>query len=306
MKEKIISLDDKHSIVDLLASDPGIARRLNGNGQKTKITITDHYTGEVLGEYENKVLVSGSMFTACKVFGINSELVLPSYNKEMEFDNDQGSGEHRDEIDFSESIVQLFCVGDDGCGETSKDVLICNFTDRIKPLKDINAPIEEIIGKIYPFRFQDIDDDLPTQLREYYFGRKTYDDYKGGKIAYYFKRFDTIPSLHVQYTDGTQVDENMYDNDTDQVAECYVETRLRITRNDFRDFFDTDRENGGVIGWDNARISTISLCYARAYVDPEDHYTYYQDIYPYTKLNFPVEWLVNLDKAIDFNYQVYY
>ena len=39
---------------------------------------------------------------------------------------------------------------------------------------------------------------------------------------------------------------------------------------------------------------------------PENGFKYYKDIYPYTKLNFPVEWLVNLDKAIDFNYQVYY
>ncbi len=290
MKEKILSLNDKHSIRDLLVSDQGLSKRLNGNAQRTKITITDHDTGEVLGEYQNKILITGSIFSACKAFGINSSLDLPSYNDEMHFDKDQS----KQSGVFDESIVQLFCIGDDGCGPTQKDVYLCNYTDRIKPLKNLED-IESILGGIYPFRFQNVDDDLPSQLREYYFGKKTYVD----KIAYYFKKFDTVPELHVMYTDGTQVDEDMYNSDTDQVAECYVETRLRITRNDFRDFFEE------VIGWDNARISTLSLCYAREYKD-DDNFVYYQDIYPYTKLNFPVEWLVNLDKAIDFNYQVYY
>lgn len=292
MKEKIISLNDKHSIADLINSDKSILERIDGKVKRTKITITDHDTGAVLGEYENKVLITGSMFSGCKVFGIDTDLILPSYNSEMHFDKDQTSPTTER---FEKSIVQLFCVGDDGCGNTQRDVLVCNFTDRIRPLTNIDDHTG-CIGGIYPFRFQDIDDDLPEQLRDYYFGRKTYTN----KIGYYFKKFDTVPQMHIMYTDGTQVDDNMYNSNTDQIAECYVETRLRITRNDFRDFFED------IIGWEHARISTISLCYAWEYVDEEDGYSYYQDIYPYTKLNFPVEYLVNLDKAIDFNYQVYY
>jgi len=291
---KKISLNDKHAIKDLINGNRDLVDRL-ASPKKTKITITDHYTGEVLGEYENKVVISGSMFSACKVFGIGTDLDLPSYNDEMKFDNDQPTTEE----DFVKTKVQLFCIGDDGCGATQKDVYICNFTDRIEPLTDINDS-EDCIGKIYPFRFQNIDDDLPEQLRDYYFGRKTYDG--NGKIAYYFKAFDTVPELYVMYTDGTQVDDDMYYSDTEQVAECYVETRLRITRNDFRDFF------AEIIGWENARISSLSLCYAWEYKVIEDgkEHKYYQDIHPYTKLNFPFEPLVDLTKAIDFNYQVYY
>lgn len=292
MKEKMVSLYDKHSISDFLINNEVLNRISSGKVKKTKITITDHDTGIELGTYENKVLITGSMFSGCRLFGIDTDLVLPSYNDEMHFYKDQPSPvESRN---YNKSFVQLFCVGDDGCGATQRDVRVCNYTDRIRPLTDITDP-QSCIGGIYPFRYVDIDSDLPEQLRNYYFGRKTYTN----KIAYYFKKFDTTPQLHVKYTDGTQVDDNMYITNTDQVAECYVETRLRITRNDFRDFFED------VIGWDNARISTISLCYAWEYEDP-DGYSYYQDIYPYTKLNFPVEFLVNLDKAIDFNYQVYY
>lgn len=292
MKEKIISLTDAHSMKDLLNNNPEISQRLCGNGQKTKITILDHDTGRVLGEYSNKILITGSMFAGCKVFGINSPINLKSYNDEMHFDKDQT----KKIGDYSASLVQLFCVGDDGCGDTQKDIFVCNYTDRIKPLTNISNPTE-CIGGIYPFRYVDENSDIPTQLRDYYFGRKSYGDMH--KIAYFFKKFDSTPALHVKYTDGTQVDDNMYNSNTDQVAECYVETRLRINRDDFREFFKD------VIGWDHARISSLSLCYAWEYED-EDGKIYYQDIYPYTKLNFEVEWLVNLDKAIDFNYQVYY
>jgi hypothetical protein len=134
MSEKIISLNDNHSIADLIKSDHKIRERLGGKAKRTKITILDHNTGEVLGEYENKVVISGSMLSGCKVFGIDTSLILPSYNDEMEFDNDQP----KDPENMKKSIVQLFCVGDDGCGPTQKDVFIVNFTDRIKPLTDIN------------------------------------------------------------------------------------------------------------------------------------------------------------------------
>ena len=151
MREKIISLDDKHSIRDILVSDQGLSKRLGGNAQKTKITITDHYTGEVLGEYENKILITGSIFSACKAFGIESELDLPTYNDEMEFDNDQ----EKRVGNFDESLVQLFCIGDDGCGSTQKDVFLCNNTDRIVPLKEedllADDPKITCVKKIYPF-----------------------------------------------------------------------------------------------------------------------------------------------------------
>ena len=252
MKEQIISLNDKHSITDLLLNDEGLAKRLQGNHQKTKIAITDANTGELLGEYSNKILTTGSMFSACKAFGIESELILPSYNTEMHFEEDQAG----DRGNYDESFVCLFCVGDDGCGETQKDVFVCNYDDRIEPLNKSDLDTGNVAAlklQIFPFRWQSAGADLPDELRKYYFGRKIY----GDKIAYFFKKFDTTPELHVKYADGTQVDDNMYTNDTDQGIECYIETRLRITRNDFRDYFEN------VIGWDNARISTVSLCYAK-------------------------------------------
>ena len=109
----------------------------------------------------------------------------------------------------------------------------------------------------------------------------------------------TEPQLHLRYSDGTQITEDIYDNESDQLAECYVEMRLRITRLDLRDYFEN------ILGWDKARISSLSLCYAW-YDDTIDNYKYFQDIYPYSFLPFSYKDLVDANVALDFLYQIYY
>ena len=260
-----------------------ISDRFKGGPKATRIIMRDHDTGKVLGDYHNKIVITGSIFSAMNAFGIETPIVLPDYNTELGLDNT---------LDYSQvtrknnPIVCLFAIGDSGCGTTPKDVFTAKYTDRIDP-----------VGDLLPFRYVDTGADLNADLRKYYFGRKTLKD--EGKIAYYFKALDTEPQLHLRYTDGTEINDELYNIATTQAAECYVETRLRITRNDFRDYFEQVR------GWDNARISTLSLCYAW-YDDSIDEYKWYQQIYPYSKLNFSVEWLVDLTKAIDFQYQVFY
>ena len=77
--EKIIKLNDIHTVNDILNNDPTIFERISGKPKRTLITITDHDTGKILGTYENKVVITGSIFTAEKVFGIKSPITLPSY-----------------------------------------------------------------------------------------------------------------------------------------------------------------------------------------------------------------------------------
>ena len=126
---------------------------------------------------------------------------------------------------------------------------------------------------------------------------------KGERIAYYFKAFDTSPQLNLRYADGTIVTAaNIYNYPSDQKLECFVEMRLRITRLDFRDYFEE------VLGWDNADISTISLVTAwyDEFEENEHVYKYYQDIIPFSKFNFKAEDLRDLTRALDFTYQVFY
>lgn len=260
-----------------------IVERISGGPKRTKIVFTDHETGKVLGEFTNKIVITGGIKSAIDAFGVESPVNLPNYNTELELDNTLDYTKVKPK---NKSIVCLFCVGDSGCGALPKDVFTANYIDRINPVDDI-----------IPFKYVDIDNDINEDMRKVYFGRKTLNDEK--KIAYYFKAFDTEPQLHLRYTDGTQINDHMYSIDTTQPAECYVQTKLRITRTDFRDYFEQ------VKGWDKAKISTLSLCYAW-YDDEIDDYKWYQEIYPYSKLNFSTEWLVDLTKGIDIQYSVFY
>ena len=292
MKEQLINLNDIASIKDS-ALITKITESLKSGAKRTKITLLDHDSGKVLGEFENKIVISGSILNAQNVWGIEPPVVFPSYNKEMELDN---SGTYNTRLNANK--VCLFCVDDSGCGTTRKDVFTGKYVDRIKPApKNPSSKSEFKSDMIMPFRYVSPSEDLNADLRKYYFGRKVFS--KLNKIGYYFKKFDTDPIMHIRYADGTQITDNVYSYNTDQAAEVFVQTRLRITRLDFRDYFEE------VLGWDKARVSSISLLYAW-YDDTIDKYKWYQDVFPYSKLNFPFEYLDDATKGIDIVYNVYY
>lgn len=259
-----------------------------GGPKRTEINIyeVDEKGNEILKEtVQNKIVATGSIFNAINVFQIQSPFILPNYNEELDLENTLDYSEIQP---YNTPCICLFCVSDEGCGTEPSEVFTANFIDRVDP------------KKIMPFRYVDPDDDLSEDLRKYYFGRKELID--ENKIAYYFKAFSTTPQLNFKYADGTQVvPESMYSVDTSQAAEVWVETNLNISREDLRDYFDQ------VIGWENARVSTISLCYAW-YADGLDpnNYRWYQQIIPMTKLNFSFRLLHDLTGSLRFNYRIYF
>jgi hypothetical protein len=228
------------------------------------------------------------------MFGLKPIINFPTYNTEMQLDmSDEPGTEPK-----NNPLVCLFCVSDSGCGSKPSDVYSTTYTDRIKPAPaNPTSAADFTSDMIMPFRFVDKGADLDENLRKYYFGRKTFNTLN--RIGYYFKSFDTDPQLHLRYADGTQITADMYNTESDQSAECYVEMRLRITRLDFRDYFEQ------ILGWDKARISSLSLCLAW-YDDEIGDYRYFQDITPYTLLNFSYQQLVDSTIGIDILYQIYY
>jgi hypothetical protein len=289
-----VYLNDKALSYDKLSVDMknAINEKMFGGVKGTKIEIINANTGEVENVLHNKTVLTGSTLNACNAWGVSPSFVLPNYNTDMNLD-------HTEDYNTVEPknlpIICLFCVSDAGCGTTTKDVYVASYVDRIKPVTDTTTELKP--EHIMPFRYVDYDKDLSEDLRKYYFGRKEWVD--KGKIGYYFKKFDTEPQLHLRYADGTMITDEMYEYETDQIAECYVQTRLRINQKDFRDYFDSE------LGWDKARISSLSLCYAW-YDDTIDEHVWYQQITPYSLLNFPFKELSDLDTAIEFVYSVYY
>jgi hypothetical protein len=284
---KGFSLTDGLAIKDIMNISE-LHDRLNAKPKKTRITFRDADTGEVKGVFENKIVISGSLLNALQSFGVKNPGTIPTYNEEMKLDGSVAPGTTPENI----PIVCLFGVSDSGCGTNPTDVVVANYTDRIEPYKDGAATSDMLM----PFRYVDKANDLSDTLRKYYFGRK---ELSGNKVGYFFKRFDTEPQLHLQYADGTAITDDLYKIKSDQIAECYIETRLRITRLDFRDYLEQ------VLGWDKGRMSTLSLYWAW-YTEDENGIKTYQDITTYSKLNFSYKWLVDLTTAFDINYQIYY
>lgn len=293
MIKNIIASENAQAVDVSNISHQTINDRLKAGPKGTRITLIDHNTGKVLDVRENKLCITGSQFNAMNAFGIKDSTVeFPNYNQEMKLDNINPSNPK------NAPVVCLFCISDTGCGSTPKDVKVSSYTDRINPCPSNPSNVKEFDSSmIMPFRYVDKTNDLNDDLRKYYFGRKTFDIL--GKVGYYFKKFDTEPQLYVRYADGTPISPEMYNIHSEQTAECYIQTRLRITANDFRDYFED------ALGWDKARISSLSLCYAW-YDDTIDDYVYYQDITPYSILYFSYQWLVDANVAIDILYDIYY
>jgi len=265
--------------------------KLGYNTFKTSIDVRNAETGEVIFKnLKNKVIIPGSGFIARKLFDISSEEITPSYNTAF------GSAMYTPTTDAAPTTIDaktvatkdnhkvlLFCCGIDGCGTQNSQVYPVDYKKWIAT--------ENLI----PFRYQLGSDDISDDLRESYFGRT---EINGGEyIAYYFKRFEEVPTLVQQFIDGTPVNADIYNSVKAESAETYVEMNLKITKQDIRDYF------VATVGIDEARINSISLC--SAYPVEENGHLYFKDIRPVTKLNFPNEQFIDVSKGIDIIYHIY-
>ena len=278
----ILSFKDIESMTDSISGKKLLRESLNNRmstGIKgTRIRIKDLSTGEVQ-EVHNKVVISGSIICAARIFDIEAPAV-PTYNEALELDNSVYG-----ETPINVPKVCLFGIADDGCGTLDSDVYVPAYVDRIAP------------QNLFPFRYIiPSKTDLNADERKIYYGRKEDEE---GNISYYFKAFNNEPQIFLRYTDGTEINPaTMYNVITDQEAECYVQLDLLINRLDFREYFEN------VIGWDKARISSMSLLYG--WYTTDGGFKYYQDIIPFTKLNFSYEKLVDSTKALSFEYSLFF
>lgn len=256
----------------------------------TSIDIKNLETGEIIFKgLKNKVIISGSSTIARKLFDVPGDDVITTYNSTI-------VGMHTPTTELNTGVdgiaantdatkdnpkVLLFCCGIDGCGSENSQVYPVNYTKWIAP------------ENLVPFRYQDINSDLSDDLRKIYFGRATSRDH----IAYYFKTFESAPTFVQRYMDGTPVTSTVFSSNKTDSAETFVEISMKITKEDMRDYFIATNNI------DRARINCISLC--TAYPVFSSGYTYFKDIRPLTRLNFPNEQLIDLTKGIEITYHIY-
>ena len=236
-------------------------------------------TDEVLLTLKNKVIIAGSQMVAQKVFNLPELIHLPTYNESLDLENSVAHGTSPANI----PKICLFCCGTQGCGTEVSQVYPVKYTKRIAPS-----------GDLVPFRYQLKQNDLSDEMRAVYFGRKELSD----RYAYYFKAFESEPKMYMRYVDGTVIDENLYDSQNQTDAETFVEMSLRITKDDFRDYF---RATTSI---NDAKINSISLLFG--WYTESGGYKWYQDVIPLTQLNIPNESLIDLTKGIDITYHIYF
>lgn len=249
----------------------------------TSLIIIKNELGEVLHKgLHNKVIVSGSAFTMQKHYNLDVPVKTPTYNSVLGLENSISNtftdpGIRRDEI------VCLFAMGIGGCGTEQHQVFPVDYKKWIQP--------DELI----PFRVVSPANDLSALDRTRYFGRKIMDN---GKIAYYFKAFDTQPELLQRFMDGTPIGTDIHTSTNILDVESFVKLKLKVTVDDGREHF---RQTVGI---DYAKVNTISLL--TAYPTEFDGNIYYQDIRPLTKLNFPNDPLLEDTRALDITYYTFY
>ena len=269
-KLTLFDLDKTKERADIISGNSG-AKDWN-----TEIIFRD-LDGNVLLKTKNKVLIAGSQLVAQKVFNLDELVALPTYNTDLQLDNSDNSNPQ------NPTKVVIFCCGTKGCGLENSQVYPVKYTGRIAPTADI-----------IPFRYQLPQNDLSDELRGKYFGRKT----TPTRVSYYFKGFETEPTMKARFVDGTVIDANLYNVNNNQDAELFVEMSLIITKEDFRDYF---KDTTGI---NDAKINSISLC--TAWYNENGGFKYYQDIRPFTQLNIPNEPLIDLTKGIDITYHIYF
>lgn len=244
---------------------------------RTDVAMYIEGTDELVFRGSNKVPIAGAGFTARSHFDLPNVEITPSYNEVLDLENsvfeDAPAGMEK---------AYLFAVGIDGCGPENSQVFPVDYKTWISP------------ESLVPFRYPLLTNDITGALRDSYFGRKLTAD----RAAYYFKAFESKPTLTQQYVDGTPVDKNIYTSTKSDAAETYVEIMLKVTKEDCREFF------LATTGINDARINTISIL--TAWAKDFEGVKYYQNIRPLTKLNFPNEALIDATKGLDIIYHIYY
>ena len=271
MSNKILTLFDGNSYRDSNKLSPS----------KTDIKICIHGTNTVVFRGSNKVIIPGAGFTARAHFDLvdnnGAEItddITPNYDDAILM---EAPSEALTEMKGHKCY--LFAVGIDGADGNS--VYPVNYIKWIDP-----------VTGLVPFIYGS-DDITSEEDKEKYHGKVI----NNGIISYYFKTFEAKPILRQKYSNDSDVDINIYNQTSpDLEAETYVEVKLSVTKDECRTFF---------AGTGNARINTISLLTAEKY-ELNNGNTYYKNIRPLTKLNFPTESLVDTTKGLDITYHIYY
>lgn len=249
-------------------------------GMRTAIDITNELGEQLFAA--NSSVIGGSLWILERLFNTGAPVDIATINTILGINAAEKAG-----TTAGEPSVCLFGVGTGGAPDTV-----------IGKIFDVDFKSREIPGVI-PFRITD--QELTSAEKQKYAGRKLLDS---GKTAYYFKRFESDPSIKALWldsqsddTDGTPVEENVHSSSRTEGIETFVEIMLKIDINDCRDYFS---ESGEI---ERARMNAIGLYTGTPYTT-ETGETEYKDVSLFSLLNINTEPLSSA-KELNFRYRVY-
>lgn len=278
-------------------------------GLNTRVIFKNHFTGKVLLETRNKLILPGSGLIAHKIFDISGNSVedeiTPSYDNKIanlitSLRDVTTTGTFYTNANENNHKVLLFCLGTDGCGAEASQVYSVNYKKWCDP------------ANLVPFKYGDITDDITDSSNEKYVNRDLYFGKAVGndKYYFYFKRFNNFTvnygaTFKQIFENGTSISSNVYDNTSPEEIYTYIELNMSITDRDCIDYINEVTQNN--------KINTLQLCTAYpvsgrdgdSAMPDGSKMTYFKDIRPITKLNFSNEILTG-NKAIDITYQIYF
>lgn len=248
---------------------------------RTKVVVKNNKTGESWVGH-NKTMLAGSEFMAMSMFNLpHDTYITPSYNSLLGLDNTV----YVDRKDMDNMYCCcLWAMGNSGApAGTGIHYEVINKWP-IKP------------DDLIPFQYVPYDNDLTPEYRSIYFGRKALTDKK--MVAYYFKKFDSDPTLIRQLEDGTPLQSSVYDDTSELAAQCFVSLSLSITKTDGRDYYIN------TTGINEARFNSIELL--MGWTRTINGFSYYQDLRPVTRINLPNKFLSDLGASWNVQYTLYF
>lgn len=215
-------IQDKVSVTDL-AEVNGITYGGHGANILGKVEVLYNSTRDghpifTRTEYDNDLLVTGSVFFSEKVNNLRSTFL--TYPLDVELGCHTIGQVIRDHSTIPHERICGIMIGNGGAGDTYNTVYKVSRTARSVP-----SPI--------PFRVVPVIDDLSDTDRASYFLRVV----KGDYAYYYGKTWDIEREIVVEFEDGTTVPVDVDTIPTSKFVKIYAVYRVTIDQRDVREYF---------------------------------------------------------------------
>ena len=278
------NLKDNQSLRDeLLINGKKVTEKLRtGKGFRTSISAYDDYGNTLFEGGSNQTVLGGALFTILKIAGVKLNWDVATFNEITGINN---SDLALTEEDYHNTYISLFGCGIGGAGEVPGTIKTVKFQqremDNMIPFRITDEPLNEIDEKRYWLR---------EPLSE-------------GYTAYYLKSIEN-KAVKVLWRDGANNEEgssvppNVHQSTRKAPIECFIDLRLRVDKNDFREYFNI---TGNI---ENAYINQLGLWTGIKKMNTVTGKEDYVNTTMFSLYNFKNEEL-HLDKGINFSYKIY-